>query len=60
MDATDYLKTPEAQAQIKRAREKVLIEARENPEKYQDSLGQFDPMKVEQEINRQVLAVKEN
>ena len=60
MDASDYLKTPEVKAQMGRIRDEVLNDSREHPEKYY--LGQgptIDPRKVEQEVNRQQMAARE-
>ena len=60
LDATDYLKTPDAQAAIDVTISKVMREARDHPEKYHDRKGWFDPHSVRQEINRQVKAAEED
>ena len=62
MDASDYLKTPEVKAQMDRIRAKVLNDSREHPEKYQGRLRAgcgADPEAIEQEINRQQMALRE-
>ena len=59
LDATDYLKTPDAQAAIDVSISKVMREAREHPEKYHDRKSCFDPNLVRQEINLQVRAEEE-
>ena len=59
MDATDYLNTSEARRQIDLARDLVMQDVKDHPEKYRNSLGHEDPNRVEQEANRQILSAKE-
>ncbi len=58
-DATDYLNTEEARGYLERERMRVLEDAKLHPEKYQDANGNLDPAKVEAEIQRQQLAMRE-
>ena len=59
MDATDYLKTPEAQAQLDLTLDRLRLDISTHPEKYQDSRGNPDPAKMEAERARRFLAVRE-
>ena len=52
MDATDYLKTPEAQAQLDLTLDRLRLDISTHPEKYQDSRGNPDPVKMEAERDR--------
>ena len=60
MDSTDYLKAPEVRKMLAAARARVLWDADQDPERYRNSLGQWDPRLVKQEADRQVRTLKED
>ena len=58
MDANDYLMTEEAKETLQTVRNQVMLDVSQNPSKYQEN-GQMNPWRVEQELNRQLSAARE-